>query len=151
MIADQASADAPAGAVVDRCVAHTENYHLRCSACDAETVVSVFRNSLRAVCPACRRRLTLPATFTTTCSACGHENTFNHHLAGHSAACRACGGILALPPLVGRAASRRRVRRRRSTRHHGARTLAFADGAEQSLFILAAAIGTLIFLLITSV
>jgi hypothetical protein len=42
------------------------------------------------------------------------------------------------------------MHRSRSSRHHGQRTLAFTDGAERSLFILAAAVATLIFLIVTS-
>ena len=129
---------------------HAEGYHVRCGRCGAVSIATTERDTMRMCCPACERRLTLPATIHETCPSCAAENTFAHDLAGHSTACTACGKIITLGPIIGEAKSRRRSHRRQSHRPRGQRTPAFADGAERSLFILAAAIGTLIFLVATS-
>ena len=92
----------------------------------------------------------MPATVVMQCPQCRKDNEYPHHLAGHSASCAHCGGVVTIDPLIGEAESRYRRERRHHTRHHPPRTLAFADGAERSLFILAAAVATLIFLIITS-
>lgn len=150
MIATDLELEPPISAVVSRFVAHAQGYHVRCSRCNAISIAYAGRDSLRTVCPACERRLTVPATALTQCPRCRRESEHPHHLAGHSANCAHCGNIITIDPLVGRAESRYRRERRHSERQHGPRTLAFADGAERSLFILAAAIGTLVFLIVTS-
>ena len=131
---------------------HAEGYHVRCSRCGATSIAETARDTMRMCCPACERRLTLPAQVDVTCNHCQTANSFAHHLAGHSAACSACGRPLSIPALVGQARSRQRRQapHHQSKRGHGQRTAAFADGAERSLFILAAAIGTLIFLVASS-
>lgn len=149
MIASEQS-ESSISTVVSRFVAHAQGYHLRCSRCNALSVAYAARDTLRTICPACARRLTVPATILTRCPSCQKDNEYPHHLAGHSAGCGHCGGIITLAPLVGRAESRYRIRRHRPARQQSQRTLAFADGAERSLFILAAALATLIFLIITS-
>ncbi|MCB9850687.1 MAG: hypothetical protein H6817_08270 [Phycisphaerales bacterium] len=129
---------------------HAEGYHVRCSRCGAMSIADTARDRMRICCPGCDRRLTLPANLQVTCPSCATENTFAHHLAGHSASCASCGRIITLGPLIGEAKSRHRMPVQHVHRPRGQRTPAFADGAERSLFILAAAIGTLIFLVATS-
>jgi hypothetical protein len=139
----------PAG--VARCEIHATGYHVRCSRCGAQSVAATDRDAMRICCPACMRQLTLPANIEQDCPACRAANTFPHHLAGHSAACTSCGRAMTLDPIVGQAKSRHRARPARVKGRRRQRTLAFADAAERSLFIVAAAIGTLIFLIARSI
>ncbi len=150
MIGTEPNSTTSITAVVSRFMAHAQGYHLRCSRCNAVSVAYASRDALRTICPACERRLTVPATVMTQCPRCRKDNEHPHHLAGHSAHCAHCGNIIAIDPLIGRAESRHRRERPHANRRRAARTLAFADGAERSLFILAAAVATLIFLIITS-
>jgi len=150
MITAESNTEASTSAVVSRLVTHVQVYHLRCSRCNAVWVAYAARDSLRTICPACERQLMVPATVLTRCPRCRKENEYPHHLAGHSSNCTHCGNIVSIDPLIGRAVSRYRLERRHSTRRRGRRTLAFADGAERSLLILATAIVALIFLIVIS-
>jgi hypothetical protein len=149
MIATDSRTEPSISAVVGRFMAHAQGYHLRCSRCNAVSVAYAARDALRIICPACERRLTVPATVQAICPTCRRENEYPHHLAGHSTTCGHCANIVTLAPLIGRAESRHRISRRPS-RNRAARTLAFTDAAERSLFIVAAAVATLIFLIVTS-
>lgn len=139
-------------------IAHSQVYHIQCGRCAATTVRDVNHDTVRIICPACSRRLTLPATITATCSTCRSECEYPHTLAGHSTACRTCGKPVMLGPVVGRAESRSRSAPQGHAIGHGynrlhhrpKRTIAFSEGAERSLVLIVAAIATLIFVVIAS-
>ncbi len=129
---------------------HTKVYHVRCGACNATNAHDVATDSVRMICPCCFRRMTLPATIQATCEACGAESDYGHTLAGHSAACTHCRVPVAIGPVVGKVHARRRTRRRQHRHARLERTYAFSEGAERSMILLAAAIATLIFVVLAS-
>ncbi|HNO79495.1 MAG TPA: hypothetical protein PKN33_15705 [Phycisphaerae bacterium] len=129
---------------------HTNVYHVRCGACNAVNAHAVATDSVRMICPSCYRRMTLPATIQAECEACGAENDYGHTLAGHSAACATCQAPVAIGPIVGKVHSRRRSYRRHHRHSRLDRTYAFSEGAERSMILLAAAIATLIFVVLAS-
>ncbi|GJM26936.1 MAG: hypothetical protein DHS20C16_33510 [Phycisphaerae bacterium] len=129
---------------------HTNVYHVRCGACNATNAHAVATDTVRMICPSCYRRMTLPATVQADCEACGTENDYGHTLAGHSAACLSCRAPVAIRPVVGKVHSRRRTRRRHHRHVRLERTYAFSEGAERSMILLAAAIATLIFVVLAS-
>lgn len=129
---------------------HTKVYHVRCGACNATNAHSVATDSVRMICPCCYRRMTLPATVQAKCESCGTENDYGHTLAGHSAACGHCHAPVAIGPIVGKVHSHRRSRRRHHRHSRLERTYAFSEGAERSMILLAAAIATLIFVVLAS-
>ncbi len=128
---------------------HTQVYHIRCGHCGAVSVADVESDSVRRICPACDRWLTLPASVHTACSVCRSAGEYPHTLAGHSTACLTCGNPLTLEPVVGRARTHRR--RHGGSRRRNQRTFAFGESAERSLFILVAAIATLVFIVAASI
>jgi hypothetical protein len=129
---------------------HAQVYHVRCGQCGASTVFDLATDAVRMICPTCNVRLTLPATVDALCASCHTLVTYPHTLAGHSTSCGACGRAVMLEAVIG-SAERRRHRHRRHHRHHrrprgrNDRTLAFSEGAERSLILIAAAIATLVF------
>lgn len=127
---------------------HAQVYHYRCGHCSAVAVADIDTDTVRRICPACGRCLTLPASLTATCGFCRAEGEYIHTLAGHSTACFSCHRPLTLDPVVGRASARRR--RMRTRRSGSRRTFAFGESAERSLFLLAAAIATLVFIVAVS-
>ncbi|NOX58060.1 MAG: hypothetical protein GXP29_04280 [Planctomycetes bacterium] len=129
---------------------HTQVYHIRCGACNATNAHAVAADSVRIICPSCYRRMTLPATVRAQCEACGNEHDYGHTLAGHSAACTNCRTPVLVGPAVGKVRSRRRSRGRHHRHARLERTYAFSEGAERSVILLAAAIATLIFVVLAS-
>lgn len=129
---------------------HSKVYHIRCGACNATNAHPVETDSVRMICPECYRRMTLPATVQAACDACGKENNYGHTLAGHSASCANCHAPVMIGPIMGRVHSRRRRHSRRSRHTRLERTYAFSEGAERSVILLAAAIATLIFVVLAS-
>jgi ribosomal protein S27E len=136
---------------------HAQVYHVRCGQCGAATVFDLATDAVRMICPTCSVRLTLPATVDALCTACHTLVTYPHTLAGHSTSCSSCGRTVLLEPVVGSAEGRRHHhhhhhhhRRHHRRRAYHDRTLAFSEGAERSLILIAAAIATLIFVVAVS-
>jgi hypothetical protein len=132
--------------------AHPDSYQIRCGRCQALIIHGVQDDVVRVTCPSCQHCLTLPATLLVTCPFCGAAAEYSHVLAGHSAACQVCAHPLALPAIVGRVRRPHshhaitRYRRLRSPRGDAV----WRRSGERALIILAAAIVTLLFLLVMS-
>jgi len=122
-----------------------------CSRCGATSTHSVESDSLRTMCSACGCRLTLPGTIHHNCPHCRVTGEYRHLFAGHSIRCHTCDQAIVLPPIIGHA--RRYGHRRRIGPHGSARrrhTLAFSDSAERSLILVAAAVATIIFVMMVN-
>ena len=131
---------------------HPDSYQIRCGRCRALIIHGVQDDVVRVTCPSCQHSLTLPATILVTCPSCGATTEYPHVLAGHSAACQLCGHPLALPAIVGRVwrpHSHHPMHRYRLYRSPGDDVGSRRSG-ERALIIIAAALATLLFLLVMS-
>jgi len=130
---------------------HPQVYHVCCSNCRAITAHDVDTDAMRMLCPACMRRLTIPAKLHHTCEHCGGVTEYRHILAGHSCSCGKCGEPVVLPAIIARAKVHRRPRRtHRRRRSHTECTPAFSDTAERSMILAVATVATIIFVIVFS-